>query len=185
MNDRSTRDLAEAWREGDQEAAAQLHEQLQPAARRYAQRKSSSRSLKSELSGVLNSAFAQFFHWTRTKPANPINDTRHAGNLLKRIIQRGILRRAAKPVPGTTDAAAFVDRRITPEQHAASLDEIDFLLREFSSLVPEIVHLRMEGRSSAEIADKTKCSRQHVRIVLNRFAERVQNRMRRLIDSRS
>jgi DNA-directed RNA polymerase specialized sigma24 family protein len=121
----------------------------------------------------------QFFQWALQEGCNPINDTRHAKNLLRKMVRQRIGKIARKRRLPTDENGEPVQGGASVDQVVASIDELEFLLRNAVAPEPEIVRLAMEGHSTPQIARTLKCSRQHVRIVLRRFGERVAERMKR------
>jgi len=72
-----------------------------------------------------------------------------------------------------------IARDPSPEEVVVLMDELESLLTGLPNPEPEIVRLRLEGRSSPEIAQEVGCSRWTVRRVLDRFGDRLQKRMER------
>ncbi len=67
---------------------------------------------------------------------------------------------AAEVAPGgDKDPVEAVAHEPTPDEVAALLDEMEFLLQGCNAAEQEIVRLRFEGYSSSEAAERVGCSR--------------------------
>ncbi|NOX53925.1 MAG: sigma-70 family RNA polymerase sigma factor [Planctomycetes bacterium] len=180
--------LAGSWREGNEQAADQLH-------RRYWERlyrlvdEQLDRRLRKRVSpeDILQSAFGSFFRRTG-EGQYQIDDSGHLWNLLKTITLNKLRKqadrhRAAKRDVGREQSLTqrvseeeILARGPSPEDAAIFLDELEALAAELSAREQQIVQLCLQGESVATIAETLGCSRWTVRRALRRAEQRLRQR---------
>jgi len=173
MPDRTpTRDLVQAYRLGDQDAARELHQRFVGLLYRYAKGRVSSKDRRAmDLSGMVQSVFRVFFQWVR-KPGTSINDTAHAGNMLKGMVKRRVINAAKRP-----DRPPPLDFDIPDpapgqwDKYQERLDEIERFLAAWDEHKQAAVRLRLEGHTIAQIANRVDTTPGRVKHILKRFRD--------------
>lgn len=169
----STKELVEAYRLGDQDAARELHKRFVGLLYPYARGCVSVRNRYAiDVSGVLLSAFWGFLQWVR-KPGKAIEDTAHAVNLLKRMVKWRIINEINNhpdpPAPLQFDLADAGPAQW--EKYQQLLDEIERFLAGWGDWQRETVRLRLEEHTIAQIANRVGKTPGRVKSILQRFRD--------------
>lgn len=85
-------------------------------------------------------------------------------------------KRNAKNDQEITDQGILLDGRASPEDALALWEEIDLVLNGLPDRAAEIISLRLEGKSSAEIANDLELTRQTIHRILRLVESRLQQR---------
>jgi len=139
--------------------------------------------------GVVQSAFRTFFR-RGVKGEYPVDHSGSFWHLLVRITMNKVRRQREHHGAAKRDLAAevyfedgaagpeAVARDPSPEEAALWLDEFEALFDGLEDPEPEMLRLRLEGYSSAEIAARVGCSRWTVRRVLDRVGRILNERLK-------
>jgi RNA polymerase sigma-70 factor (ECF subfamily) len=180
----STADLVARLRAGDPDAAEQLFTQ-------YAQRltwlaeQHLSRRLAGRLDGedVVQSVFRTFFR-RNARDEFQINSANQMWRLLVQITLRKARAKARHHTAGQRDARAeagggdawvadVLSREPGPDEAAVLIDLLETLLQELRPQHGQVLELRLQGHSAAEIAEQLGVTRQTVYRILGEFQERL------------
>lgn len=166
----STRQLIERWRTGDQSAPGEIVARFSRLVRICAGGRAGCRIRPDvDASQVALDALVTFLDWVKSKPANPINDTQHAANVLRQIVRRHLHdkeMRSGREAGLDTDVASCEPAL---DDEVAAWDELEFMLQQCEDQEVKIIWLCLNGRSSQEIARQLGTSRHTVRRVRNWF----------------
>jgi RNA polymerase sigma factor (sigma-70 family) len=189
MTDQASGDLLARWRQGDQEAAAELF-------RRYAgrlvalARSRLPRNLahRVEPEDVVQSVYRSFFEGARKGRYDP-----QRGGDLWRLLMTITLHKLYHQVKrhntskravgqergfGTEDSLVVLQAHMlthepTPAEAAALADELEQIMRALDPMQRRILELRLQGHNLDEIAVQVNCSERTVIRVLQRIKEQL------------
>jgi RNA polymerase sigma-70 factor (ECF subfamily) len=178
-------ELVHQLRQGDPEAEERLFERYAQRLTRVAEQHLS-RKLAGRLDGedIVQSVFRTFFRRS-AEGEFQIDSTAQIWQLLVTITLRKVQAKGRYHTAGVrdvgaeavvADAANFADplaQEPGPAEAAALVDEIEALLRGLPSLYCQVLELRLEGHSVAEIAARMKVSRQTIYRALNLLQQRL------------
>jgi RNA polymerase sigma-70 factor (ECF subfamily) len=181
----SDRSLIRRLREGDNRAAAELHDRYSRRMRGLARRRlDPALSARVDVEDIVQSALASFFR-AASKGLYQAPASGELWQLLSAITRHKLNHArsrhlAAKRDARRTVAATDAIRASTnlAEQLASELKlSIDELVQEYSAVERQIVQLRIEGHEVEQIADRVARSRRTVERVLHGF----RNDLRRIV----
>jgi RNA polymerase sigma factor (sigma-70 family) len=180
---RSDPSLVGLWRTGDEQAAQQLFERYADRLLRLASRHLSQRMARRvDPEDIVHSVFRTFFVRARDGQFT-VEGPDDLGKLLTRMTLIKVLRQVqrhraarrdvtaeAEPGPDADDPAANVlAREPGPEVMHAFLDQLTHFLTRLSPQERQILELKLDGYSSAEIAEKLGSYERKVNRVLERI----------------
>ncbi len=170
--DSSPTELVRRYREGDPEAARALFKRYaQSLGGLTAQHLSRKLAGRVEAEDVVQSVFRTFFH-RLTRGEFQIDARTQLWQLLVKITvlkaraqgrrHTAAVRDVAIEEPGGAEdwLSAVADREPGPEEAALLVDQIEALVRDLPDLYVQVLQLRLEGHSVAEIAIRFKVTRQ-------------------------
>ena len=187
----TTRELIDLFRLGGtagEEAATELYSRFRRIVRWFAQTQIGPlvRGAGADASDLRTKAFKRFFSWVETTPSNPIEDTRHAHNLLARIVRRlGKNVSTAKPPPtpvGDPESMAQ-PASLSFEELTDSLELIEKVKEQSDDRTCRIVCLFQDGYRIDEIAEREGVTRQTVHNRLQRFGNQLRKKIEKLDNS--
>ncbi len=189
MSNNSTRNVFELVQRGDDEAAAIIFnryvERLVLLARSNL---SSKMRQKVDAEDVVQSAFRSFFIRAR-EGRFAIERSVELWGLLAAITRNKLLKTveryrqqkrhidAERPLAGLD---ADSGNEPTEEEAIALIDEVELLMQGISPLQQQMLELRLQGRSIAEIAESVERSERSVRRFLGDFRQSLENRLESL-----
>jgi RNA polymerase sigma-70 factor (ECF subfamily) len=178
--------VLERWRAGDAQAAEQLYTAYAHRLTRLAEQHLS-RKLNSRLDGadVVQSVFRTFFRRSATGEFQ----TDSSGQLWRLLVKITLLKVRSRsrqqtaqmrnPGAEAAEGAAWLGEALTrepgPDEAAALVDQIEALLRGLQPQFGQVLEMRLQGHSVAEIATHLGLSRQ----AIYRMLELLQQRLRR------
>ena len=186
----SSGELIRRWRNGDEDAARDLFERYVRRLTRLAEQQLGA-PLASRLDGedVVQSVFRTFFRRC-ARGEFKIESSAQTWRLLVRITLRKSWAKARHHTAAirdlgaetVSDRSAWFEETVsrTPSPHEATTlaDELEFVLRGLPPAYVQMVEMRLQGYTAAEIADQMGVSRQTVYRVLRLLQERLQQRDR-------
>ena len=181
--------LLNKWRQGDQQAAENLHRRYAQRLCRLADRRvAGTLKRRFDAEDAVQSAFRTFFR----RAANGQYQVDHSGeiwNLLLKITLNKIRHKAERENAAKRNvraefhpasdgfAAEVLAHEPTPDEAVELEDELAQVLQDLGEDDPEIVRFALEGFSTSEIAERACCSRWTVRRVLNRVGGQLEKRL--------
>jgi DNA-directed RNA polymerase specialized sigma24 family protein len=177
---KSTKELIEAWRVGSETAAEELVRRFARIVRDFVSIKTGPHIRgQVDQSQVAQDVMYAFLGWVKDKPTNPIQDTRHATNVLRVMSGRWVSKifKRIKVSRSGAEGPVRSGTMVADEEAAALLDEVSFMLQQWDDRDAQIVWLSFDGYSSVEIAEKLDLCRHRVRRVLNRFGDWLKHRL--------
>jgi RNA polymerase sigma-70 factor (ECF subfamily) len=171
---------------GDAEASEQLFAHYATRLARLAERHLSRQvAARADADDIVQSVFRTFFR-RNARGEFRIDTTAQLWRLLVTITLREVRSQARRHTAGVRDVAAEVpdaepslaaalSREPGPEEAALLVEEIDALLRGLPERYGEILGLRLEGYSVAEIATRLSLSRQTIYRALDLLQQRLED----------
>jgi DNA-directed RNA polymerase specialized sigma24 family protein len=194
MSDAPSMVLLSRWRQGSDEAAAELYERYAGRLIAFARSRLSPRiARRVEAEDVVQSACRTFFVRTRDGrlEVTPGSDLWQllVAITLRKVFAQVEYHTAAKRSVGREDSLAGGDSiTVTPvdaladdpgaPEVVALHEELNLVLSAMKPLHRQIVELQLRGYSAAETAERVGRTDRMVRIVLGDFAERLRARLR-------
>jgi RNA polymerase sigma factor (sigma-70 family) len=182
--------LLERWRAGDASAAEQLYKSYAQRLTRLAEQHLSQK-LAGRLDGsdVVQSVFRTFFRRS-TSGEFQIDSSGQLWRLLVKITLLKVRARSRQqtahmrnPVAEVPEGAAWLAEALArepgPDDAAALLDQIEVLLRGLQPQFGQVLEMRLQGHSVAEIAAHLGLSRQ----AIYRMLDLLQHRLRREVSN--
>ena len=181
---RSASDLLNRWRDGDQQAAAQLYELYSQKLTALASKNLGARlAPRVDAEDVVQSAFRTFFRRSAGGEFH-INNSEQLWRLLIKITILKARTQARRHTAGMRDVNVetgvphemleSLAHDPTPQDSVILADQIEAILTGLPTAAGEILALRLEGHSKTEIAARMKVARQTVYRLLSLLQQRLE-----------
>lgn len=180
--------LLERWREGDEEAADEIHRRYSQRLCALAEHRIGTRlARRLDADDIVQSVFATFFQRARDGQFS-IDHSASLWHLLVRITLNKIHRETARVVAARRDVLRedyprdllepeAVAHEPDPTEAAILSDEVEAILARLGEHEVEIMRHCLEGYSTSETASLVGCSRWTVRRVLDRIGRDLKTRL--------